>query len=85
MSSVLHAQQKKLEDYVEMKKDGGFAPIKERKEPNRLAPLVPRSLEYWESGPTLHGVPALCICLRESCLASVYGSDETDAAGDGFR
>ena len=41
MSSVLHAQQKKLEDYVEMKKDGGFAPIKERKEPNRLAPLVP--------------------------------------------
>ena len=31
----------KLEDYVEMKKDGGFAPIKERKEPNRLAPLVP--------------------------------------------
>lgn len=41
MSSVLHAQQKKLEDYVEMKKDGGFAPIKERKEPNRLASLVP--------------------------------------------
>ena len=26
---------------MEMKKDGGFAPIKERKEPNRLAPLVP--------------------------------------------
>ena len=31
MSSVLDAQQKKLEDYVEMKKDRGFAPIKERK------------------------------------------------------
>lgn len=41
MSSVLNAQQKKLEDFVEMKKDGGFEPIKERKEPNRLTPLVP--------------------------------------------
>lgn len=41
MSTALHAQQKKLEDFVEMKKDGGLEPIKERKEPNRLAPLVP--------------------------------------------
>ena len=42
VSSVLNAQQKKtLEDFVEMKKDGGFAPLLERKEPGRLTPLVP--------------------------------------------
>lgn len=42
LSSILHAQRKKtMEEYVEMKKDGGFAPIRERKQPNRLAPVVP--------------------------------------------
>lgn len=42
ISSVVQAQRKKtMEEYVEMKKDGGFAPIKERKEPKRETPLVP--------------------------------------------
>lgn len=41
MTSALHAQKKKLEDYVEMKKDGGLAPIKERKENERQTRLVP--------------------------------------------
>lgn len=42
VSSVLSAQKKKtMDDFVEMKKDGGLAPIKERKEPARLASVVP--------------------------------------------
>lgn len=42
LSSALHAQRKKtMEEYVEMKKDGGFAPIRERQTPERLAPVVP--------------------------------------------
>lgn len=40
MATALKAQQKKTEEVV-MKKDGGLEPIKERKEPVRLAPLVP--------------------------------------------
>lgn len=40
MTSALHAQQKK-KDFVEMKKDGGLAPIKERKETERQTRLVP--------------------------------------------
>lgn len=40
MATALKAQQKKAEEVI-MKKDGGLEPIKERKEPVRLAPLVP--------------------------------------------
>ena len=40
MTTTLKAQEKKLEE-VEMKKDGGLAPIKERKEPPRQTPLTP--------------------------------------------
>ncbi len=38
-SVAAKAQEKK--DFVDMKKDGGFAPIKERVEPDRLSPLTP--------------------------------------------
>ena len=44
LSSLASAQQKKkktLQDFVDMKKDGGFAPIKERKTPDRVSPLAP--------------------------------------------
>ncbi|MCD8270669.1 MAG: 4Fe-4S dicluster domain-containing protein [Parabacteroides sp.] len=40
MGSALKAQEKKVEK-VEMKRDGGLAPIKERKEQERLTPIVP--------------------------------------------
>ena len=40
LTSALNAQNKKTET-VEMKKDGGLAPIKERKQPERLTGLVP--------------------------------------------
>ena len=42
LSSVAKAQQgKSLQDFVDMKKDGGLAPIKEREEPDRVSPLTP--------------------------------------------
>lgn len=40
MGGALKAQEKKAEE-VEMKRDGGLAPIKERKEQERLTPIVP--------------------------------------------
>lgn len=40
MGSALKAQEKKVEE-VDMKRDGGLAPIKERKEMERLTPIVP--------------------------------------------
>ena len=40
MGGALKAQEKKVEE-VEMKRDGGLAPIKERKEQERLTPIVP--------------------------------------------
>lgn len=40
MTSALNAQKKKV-DFVEMKKDGGLAPIKERKDSDRQTRLVP--------------------------------------------
>ena len=40
MGSALKAQEKKVEE-VDMKRDGGLAPIKERKEQERLTPIVP--------------------------------------------
>ena len=40
MGGALKAQEKKAEE-VEMKRDGGLAPIKDRKEQERLTPIVP--------------------------------------------
>lgn len=41
VSALAQQPRKTLQDYVDMKKDGGLEPIKERKEPERLAPIVP--------------------------------------------
>lgn len=40
LATALKAQQKKTEEVI-LKKDGGLEPIKERKEPARLTPIVP--------------------------------------------
>lgn len=41
-----------------------------------------RSIEHTEYEATLHGLPALYLCLPESCPASFRRFDDIDAAGD---